>query len=75
MASDWRETDRMSERSSERVHYQALDVLTVDELADALRCSVRHIERQHFPCIVIGERVKRYVWGQVVDYLTRKAAA
>lgn len=59
----------------DKIHYQALDVLDIEELARALNISVRTAERQHFPCVYLGERTKRYVWGQIIDFLTRKAAA
>lgn len=49
-------------------------VLTIDELASALKTSVRQIERMDLPTIYLGPRTKRFIYGQVLDVLAERAA-
>lgn len=49
-------------------------VLTVQEVAAALRVSVRMVERMDLPTLYPGARTRRYLWGQVLDVLKERAA-
>lgn len=55
------------------VSYPPETVLTKEQLAEALQCSVAHVERQDFPCVYIGS-LRRYIWRQVLAFLEAKAA-
>lgn len=48
-------------------------VLTVDEVAAALRISTDKVKSADLPTIRFG-RDDRYLWGQVLDFLAAKAA-
>lgn len=50
-------------------------VLTIEQVAAALQTSVRNAERMHLPCVMLGARTRRFVWGIVLDELARRAAA
>lgn len=47
-------------------------VLTVDELAKALKVNRRIAERMDLPFFMAGKR-QRFVWGQVLDVLAERA--
>lgn len=49
-------------------------VMTISELADALRCSVSTIKRMDLPTVYLGRHTKRYIWGQVLEVLKERAA-
>lgn len=49
-------------------------VLTIDELAAALKVSVSTIERADLPTVYFGARTKRFIYGQVLDILAKRAA-
>lgn len=49
-------------------------VLTAEQLATALNCSVDSIERADLPCTYITPKLRRYVWRQVIDVLMARAA-
>lgn len=52
----------------------ALDaVLTGEQLAEALGCSVRTVRRSDLPACYVGKRTKRYVWGRVLEALAERA--
>jgi hypothetical protein len=52
------------------------DVLTIDQLAERLQVSVRTVERMDLPTIYCGRghKLRRYLWGQIVDALKERAA-
>lgn len=56
------------------VAYPPDAVLTVEQLARALQCSVRSVERMNLPCVYVGPRIKRYVWRRVLDTLAERSA-
>ncbi len=49
-------------------------VLTVEQVAAGLGVSIRSVERADLPTIYIGRRTRRYLWGQVLDFLAERAA-
>lgn len=49
-------------------------ILRVEQVAAALQVSTRTIERMDIPYFTAG-KARRYVWGQVLDDLSRKATA
>jgi hypothetical protein len=49
-------------------------LLTIQEVAQALRCSVRTVERADLPTIYVGRHTRRFHWGTVIDTLVSKAA-
>lgn len=49
-------------------------ILTIEEVAQALRCSVDTVERADFKCVYLGNRTRRFIWGQVLDALAERAA-
>jgi hypothetical protein len=56
------------------ISYPRDAVVTIDQLAAALQVSVRVAEKMDLPTVYIGPRLKRFVWGQVLDTLTERAA-
>lgn len=48
-------------------------VLDINQLAAALGVSVRSAERLDLPTVYVGPRLKRWVWGQVLDTLAERA--
>jgi hypothetical protein len=52
--------------------YARTAVVTIDEVAAALRVSVKSILRMDLPTVYVG-RMKRYVWGQILDELSERA--
>lgn len=48
------------------------DVLTPEQVADALQISVEKVLKAHLPTAYFG-RDKRYVWGQILDVLSERA--
>lgn len=49
-------------------------ILTIEEVAKALRVSVKTVMRADLPTVYIGKQVPRYIWGQVFDVLKERAA-
>ena len=55
--------------------YSREALLTIEEVAQALRCSVRMVERADLPTIYIGRgKLRRYCWGSVFDTLLERSA-
>lgn len=52
--------------------YHRDEVLTPDELADALHISAEKVKAADFPCVWFG-RDCRFVYGQVLDIITERA--
>lgn len=48
------------------------DVLTIEQVAERLQISKRHVERMHPPCFYLGTRTRRYIWGAILDFCARK---
>jgi hypothetical protein len=48
-------------------------VLTIDEVAAALRVSVPTVRRMDLPTVYCTPRTPRYVWGKVLDVLAERA--
>lgn len=48
-------------------------VLTKEQLAGALQCSPRQVERMDLPAIYLGAKSPRFIWGQVLDTLSERA--
>jgi hypothetical protein len=65
-------------REPTRVHYQDHDVLTPEEMRDALRLSQRQWER-YAPTLpvtyALGRQTPRYVYGEVIKHLLTTGAA
>jgi hypothetical protein len=59
--------------STEPITYPRDVLLTIEEVAAALRVGVRTVERMDLPTVYCGRRTRRYVWGQVLDTLTERA--
>jgi hypothetical protein len=57
------------------ISYPRDTVLTLQEVAAALRVSPRTVERAGLPVAHIGPQTPRYVWGQVIDELAKRASA
>jgi hypothetical protein len=49
-------------------------VLNVEQLAAGLGVSVRTVEKMDLPTVYIGPRLKRWIWGDVLDVLRQRAA-
>jgi len=62
------------DRTPEPVTFPREAVLTIQEVAAALRVSVRTVERSDLPTVYLGGRPRRFVWGQVLDVLAERAA-
>jgi hypothetical protein len=58
---------------AEPITYPRDVLLTIEEVAAALRVGVRTVERMDLPTVYCGRRTRRYVWGQVLDTLTERA--
>ena len=56
------------------VSYDRNTVLLISEVADALRCSEKTVMRAGFPVAYVTDQTPRYVWGQIIDELMRRAA-
>lgn len=56
------------------VAYPETAVLDKAQLAAALGISERQVERQDFPCVYLGTKCPRWVWGQVLEILKERAA-
>ncbi len=57
----------------EPITYSRDALLTIDEVAAALRVSTRSVERTNLPTIYLGRAVKRYRWGAILDFLDERA--
>jgi hypothetical protein len=55
------------------ITYPRDSVLTDAEVAAALRISIEKLNKADVPTVHFG-RDKRYIWGQVLDFLASKAA-
>lgn len=49
-------------------------ILTVEEVAKALRVSVKTVQRLDLPTVYLGKQTPRMIWGQVFDILCERAA-
>lgn len=58
---------------TEVITYPRDAVLTEAEVAAALRISLEKLKKADIPTVYFG-RDKRFVWGQVLDFLASKAA-
>jgi hypothetical protein len=58
---------------SEPITYPRDAVVTIDEVAAALRVSVRTVERMDLPTVYCGRKTRRYVWGQLLDAFVERA--
>ncbi len=56
------------------VAYPREAVVDLDQLAAGLGCSTDTADKADFPCVYIAPRVRRYVWGQILDVLMERAA-
>jgi hypothetical protein len=56
----------------EPVVYDRNAVLTIQQVARGLSISVRSVERADLPTVYIG-RLRRYVWGRVLDTITERS--
>jgi hypothetical protein len=54
------------------ITYPRDSVVTVDQVAAALRVSKWTVRRMDLPTVYVG-RAPRYVWGQVLDHLAGRA--
>jgi len=48
--------------------------LTIEEVAKALRVSVKTVTRADLPTVYLGRQTPRFIWGQVCDTLAERAA-
>jgi hypothetical protein len=48
-------------------------VVTIEEVAAALRVSIRTVERMDLPTVYCGRRTRRYLWGKILDTLAERA--
>jgi hypothetical protein len=48
-------------------------VLTKAQVARALSVGPRQVERADLPTVYIGKQTPRYLWGQVLDFLAKRA--
>jgi hypothetical protein len=58
---------------SEPITYPRDAVVTIDEVAAALRVSIHTVRRMDLPTVYVG-RQPRYLWGQLLDHLAEIAA-
>lgn len=63
----------MTDPTQEPVVYSRDAVVTTAQVARGLAVSVRTVERMDLPTIFIGGRLKRYLWGRVLDTLDSRA--
>jgi hypothetical protein len=49
-------------------------VLTKAQLALALQISLRQVDRLNLKAVTLGHRTVRFIWGQVLDELKKRAA-
>jgi hypothetical protein len=59
--------------ASAPITYPRDAVVTIEEVAAALRVSIRTVERMDLKTIYCGRRTRRYLWGQVLDTLAERA--
>ena len=50
------------------ITYSRDAILTIDEVAAALRVSVRAVHRLDLPHFKAGGRTVRYIWGELLDH-------
>jgi len=67
-------TSRSDLTMPDPITYPRDTLLTIDEIAAALRVSVRTIERMDLPTVYCGPKNRRYLWGQILDVLRERAA-
>jgi len=58
---------------AEPITYSRDALVTIEEVAAALRVSVRQVERLDLPTIYCGRRTRRYLWSSVLDTLSERA--
>jgi hypothetical protein len=51
------------------------EILTKKQLAERLQVSPRTIDNLKPPCLKLGYRSNRYVWGRVLKFLEERNAA
>ncbi len=56
------------------VAYPETAVLDKQQLAAGLGISERQVERLDLPCVYLGPKSPRWVWGQVLEILRERAA-
>lgn len=67
----------MPEKKAGRINrrfYPRDAVLTKAQLAGALQCSERQVERMSLPTAYLGTQSPRWIWGQVLDTLAERAS-
>jgi hypothetical protein len=57
---------------TEPITYHRDAVVTVEQVAAALRVSTATVKRMDLPTIPVGSR-SRYLWGQILDHLAEIA--
>lgn len=57
------------------IAYEPTAVLEIEHVAAWLRISVRMVERLDIPCVMLGDRTRRYVAADVLAYLRKRQAA
>lgn len=57
------------------IAYEPTAVLEIEHVAAWLRVSVRMVERLDIPCIMLGDRTRRYLASDIVEYLRKKSRA
>jgi hypothetical protein len=58
---------------TEPITYSRNAVVTINEVAAALRVSVPTVRRMDLPTVYCTPRTPRYLWGQVLDVLAERA--
>lgn len=49
-------------------------VLTPEEMAAALKVNRRTLDRMDLPTVYLGKKLRRYIYGEVLDALKGRAA-
>jgi hypothetical protein len=62
----------MTRKATRPVVYPRDAILTIDEVAKALRVSANTVRRMDLPTIYVG-RQPRYLWSMVLDTLAKRA--
>lgn len=63
----------MSDPLQAPICYPRDSILTTQQVARALAVSVRTVERLDLPTVYLGGRLKRFLWGRVLDTLDSRA--
>ena len=48
-------------------------VLEIEQVALALRVPVSRVAKMDLPTIYCGKKIRRYLWGQILDTLAERA--